>query len=806
MIQHYLKIAVRNLWKYKAYSIINILGLTIGMACVIIIMRYVQTELSYDNFHGKQEQIYRLNIEVTNPQTGEHNARAIGPYRLKKELEPDFPDFTEITRIVPAGRELIEFNDQRFSEEGLAFVDPNIFEVFHFPLIKGDPANVLEDPFSLVVTQEIGEKYFGKDDPVGKTITIRDRAFKISGIIAAIPDNSQFQFNMLVSMNCAEQVFSRIVLENWGEGSAETFVLIPADNKPADYEARLVDFVAVKLEAWAQAKPRIQMQPLTQIYLHSQDVSSFSTGGDIAYVYAFSFIAFFILVIACINFMNLATARSSLRAKEVGMRKVVGASRMQLVGQFLGESTILALLSLLLAVGLAYLVLPFFNSLTGMEMTMSVFDNWPVLLGLLGITAFVGLAAGSYPALLLSAFKPISVLSGTLQGGAKSGILRKVLVVFQFSISIFLLVVTGIVYRQLDYCKNINLGFDKDQLVVVEGTPTEMRGQYAQFQAELLNNPKIINAGASSRVPPGRLSSSIGTRPEGIPEDQRQGMQTVWTDFDMIETMGYEMAAGRSFSRDFPSDAKSAFILNEAAVKSLGWTNESAINKGFGSAEIDDWESGQWVDRDGKVIGVLKDFHFESLKREIVPTVYFIAPYMAWNYVIRLKTDNIPQTIDFIKNKWEQFNAEAPFEYTFVDENFAELYKTEERQAKVFFTFALFAILIACLGLIGLTSFTAEQKKREVGIRKILGASSFHIVYMLTKEFTGLVIIAFLIAVPFAWYLMQSWLEDFAYQVTVGVSIFLTAGLLSLLIAWLTVGLQTAQAALANPMDSLRQD
>ena len=342
--------------------------------------------------------------------------------------------------------------------------------------------------------------------------------------------------------------------------------------------------------------------------------------------------------------------------------------------------------------------------------------------------------------------------------------------------------------------------------MVLLSAPLSLREKFDQFQTELLANPNIINAAGSSRVPPGNLSSSLRARPEGVPEDQQRGMQTVWTDFDFIETMGLEIVSGRSFSRDFPADASSGFIINEAAVRDLGWTNENAINKTFGSSEIRDWNSGQWENKDGKVIGVLKDFHFESLKDEIIPTVYFIAPYMAWNYVIKIASENIPSTIEYIGNKWNQFNPDIPFEYTFVDENFAELYANEERQGKIFTVFASLAIFIACLGLVGLASFTAERKKKEVGIRKVLGAGSANLVLLLSKEFTILVLFAFLLATPFAWMIIRSWLESFAYQAPISASVFILSGLVTLLIAWLTVGYQTGKAALTNPIKALRHE
>lgn len=805
MYRNYLKTALRNLWKFRGYTLINILGLAIGVACVMLILLYVQSELSFDRFHENRDRIYRLAISTTNPRTQESSQRAIGPYRLAEEMAVDFPDFS-IIRFAPQSRELIELNDELFTEESLAFVDPEVFQVFHYPLIKGDPVKALENPYSIVLSQNAAQKYFKEDNPIGKSLTIRDRPFEVTGIMEDVPDNSQLNFDIFISMNCARQVFSRIVLENWGEGYVETFTMIPEGKKPSDYEDPMAAFVDVKFNDWSEFSPRIVMQPLSEMYLRSKDISSFSTGGDITYVYAFSLIALFILLIACINYMNLATARSSVRAREVGMRKVIGASRSQLIGQFLSESTLLTLFSLVLAVVIVYAVLPAFNNLADRQITFTLLDNWPLLVGLLGVAILIGIAAGSYPALLLSAYKPVAVFSGQLRQGFKGGLLRKGLVSFQFMTSIFLLIVTGIVYQQLQYCKKMDLGFNKEHLLLIPGTPLEVRGQYDQFAERLAANPRIISSAASSRVPPGSLSSSLRARPEGVPEEEQRGMQTVWTDFDFIETMGFEMAAGRSFSQDFSADAKTAFILNEAAVKAIGWTNESAIGKSFGSSEIADWDSGQWQNRDGTVIGVLKDFHFESMKEKIIPTVYFIAPYMAWNYVVRIKPDDITETISYVEDIWKSFNIETPLEYTFVDENFASLYRTEERQGKIFGLFAVLAILIACLGLIGLASFTAEQKKKEISIRKVLGASSLSIVNLLSKEFTALVLIAFLLAAPLAWYLMDSWLQDFAYRISIGAGMFLLAGLSALLIAWLTVGLQTARAAAANPINALQQE
>ncbi len=804
MLRSYVKTALRSLLKHKEYSLINILGLAIGMACVIMILLYVREEMSFDRFHVNKNRIYRLNLSMTNPQTGEQSQRAIGSYRLAREMEPEFPDIPNIIRFAPQGRTLVEYQDQRFYEEGLAFVDPDVFAVFTFPLLQGDPASCLADPFSVVISQEIAARYFGEAEPVGKVLTFEDNDFKVTGILDEPPGNTQLQLNMLASMNCADKVFSRIVLENWGEGSCETYVMLPEGAAAADFDGRLAAFVEVKLEAWKKASPEIVMQPLPDIYLHSQRISSFMTGRDITYVYAFTAIAIFILLIACINFMNLATARSAARAREVGLRKVVGALRHQLVWQFLSESVILAILSLLLALVLAAVCLPAFNSLAGKELTFHIFQDGLTLVGLFVVALVVGLLAGSYPAFFLSAFEPIRVLSGALQRGMKGGALRKVLVTFQFAVSIFLIVVTAAVYNQLEFARNRKLGFDQEHLILLPGTPSEMRAHYDKFRSELLSNPNIVDAAASSRVPPGRLRSSLTVRPEGVPEDQREGMQTVWTDFDFVETMGFELVAGRSFSREFTTDATAAFMLNEAAVQKLGWTSESAVGKAFGSSEITDWNSGQWQPRDGHVIGVLKNFHFETLRQKIVPTVYFVAPYMAWNYVIRIRPNDIPGTIDFIEEKWNALNPALPLVHNFVDENFESLYRAEEQQGKVFGAFGGLAIFVACLGLVGLASFTAEQRTKEVGIRKVLGASVSSIIMLISKEFTVLVAVAFVLAAPFAWFAMDSWLQEFAYHANLGASVFVLAGVLALVTAWLTVSYQAAKVALSDPSNTLR--
>jgi len=806
MFKNYLKTALRGLLKQKQYTLINIVGLAIGMASVILILVFVQDELSFDNFHTKGDQIYRVNFVTTHPKSGHVARRAIGPYRLAEELRPDFPDFESIIRFAPPGRTLVEYRGEKFYEEKFAYVDPGVFAVFSFDLLEGNPHEVLQDPFSLVVTRTTALKYFGDKNPIGQVLRFEEHDYMVTGVLEDIPANSQFQFGLLASMNAAEQVFPRIVLENWGEGSCETYVVLPPDQRPAAYQKRLSAFVAAKLTDFQAFSPHIELQPLDKLYLHSQNISTYVAGGDITYVYAFSAIALFVLLIACINFMNLATARSANRSKEVGLRKVVGAQRSQLMLQFLSESLLLAIISLLVALGIVALTLPAFNSLSAKTISLGVLGHGQLLATLFGITLFAGIVAGSYPALFLSAFRPTSVLSGTLKRGAKGRFLRRGLVTFQFAVSIFLMIVTAVVASQIDYARSSKLGFKKENLVLLSGTPLSLRARYDQFHNALLADPNIVNAAASSRVPPGRLRSELKARPEGVPENQTGGMQTVWTDFDFVETMGLELASGRSFSRQHPADATSAFMLNEAAVQRIGWTNESAIGKSFGSSEIKEWNSGQWQERNGQVIGVLKDFHFESLRQPIVPTVYFIAPYMAWNYVIRIVPENIPETLASIEAEWQKFNPEEPFVYSFVDEKFDKLYRNEKRQGVIFAVFAGLAILVACLGLVGLASFTAEQRSKEVGVRKVLGASVSHVVVLISKEFFWLVLAAFVVSAPVAWYVMRDWLQAFAYHVALTPGLFVVAGVAALLIAWLTVSYHAVKVAFTNPTTTLRYE
>jgi putative ABC transport system permease protein len=808
MIKNYITIAIRNLRRHKGYSLINILGLSIGMTCCVLMLLLVQDELSYDTHHKNANHIYRFSIQSQNPQTGEIRQRLMGPYLLAEALKTDMPDLS-IVRFNQ--REAIfQYGEKRFSEDRFFLAEPNVFDVFTFPLIKGHVKTALQEPFSVVITQDIAQKYFGNEDPMGKILEMNnDRQLTVTGVLEDRPENMHFRFDLLGSMNAAPTLFNRLRLENWGEGSVYTYVLLPPNVTPKSLEEPLLLFVKKHLgeDMVEKFQTKLNLMPLKDIHLHSH-ASEIEPNGDIVYVYAFSAIAFFVLLIACINFMNLSTARSANRAREVGMRKVVGAFRFQLIRQFLSESILLSVLAMLLAIALVELTLPWFNSFVQKELTVNYASNLTVVLGLLGITLFVGLVAGSYPALFLSHFQPITVLKGTFKNTGKGVSFRKILVTFQFAISIFLLIVTGVIYDQLQFAQHMKLGYNTEQVVVLPSIPDNNRRNFESIKQTWLNHPNIQNIALTSRIPSGQLSSRLTVIPEGIPEDQRPSMQTVWMGYDFFETLGMTFATGRSFSTQYTTDATSAFVINEAACRELGWTPEEAIGKSFGSSYIDDWDNGQWKPKKGHVIGVVKDVYFETLKEPVKPMVFFIEPYMAWRTIAVIQTNSVPETLNFIKQKYLELDAEQYFEfdYTFLNERFDKLYRTEEKQAQIFGVFALLAILVGCLGLLGLATFMAEQRTKEIGIRKVLGASIGGVVTLLSKDFIKLILIANFIAWPAAYFVMNQWLQNFAYRTHLNPTTFILGGVSALAIALITISYQAIKAARTNPIDALRYE
>jgi len=792
MFKNYLKIAFRNLIKHKAFSVINISGLAIGMACCFLIIIFVQDELSYDRFHERADRIYRISSE-------ENRRGVIANYPLvfsgiPPVLQNNYSEVLDYVRFDPRENVLIRSEDKEFYEGRLFYTDASVFDVFTFPLVKGDPESALREPYSLVLTQRMAEKYFSGENPMGQTLAIdNENDYKITGVLENVPRNSHIKFDFLASIATLETQDPRYgKLWAW---KCYTYLLLPKDYSYLDLERKLPDFIRRHRGKKAVEAYTFYLQPLTRIHLHSHLGFEVEANSDIRYVYIFSAIAFFILLIACINFMNLSTARSANRAKEVGIRKVLGADRSRLIKQFLGESLTLSLVVLPAAVALIELFLPAFNALTGKELRIDYFGNSVVFLGLIGILLFVGILSGTYPAFFLSAFRPAAVLKGRLRAGAGCSLFRKALVVVQFSISIVLIAGTIIITNQLDFIRDKKLGFDKDHVVVMPVMRSGIGQNFETFKRELLQNPGIQSVCGSTSAP-----SFVPTRsvfiPEGAEEGERLVLRNVLVDYDFIQTFGMEIKEGRDFSRDFATDKKEAFIVNEAAVRQFGW--ESPVGK-----KLIDLEGPT-----GHVIGVVKNFHFRSKHQKIEPLIFSLLPSSRYVYLISVKINpsNIRETLSFLKSQWKEFSSGWPFEYFFLDDNYDRLYKSEERLRHVFLTFTFLGIFIACLGLFGLAAFTAEQRTKEIGIRKVLGASVLNILILLCREFATWVLLANIIAWPVAYLAMNRWLQNFAYRINIGWAVFVAAALLALGIALFTVGFQAAKAALADPSDALRYE
>lgn len=802
MLTNYLKITLRNLLRQKFYAVINILGLAIGLAICLIILLFVRDELSYDRYHDKADRIYRVVTEWQ--RQDDRMSVAIAEYRLAIALETDFPEFEEVVRFSSAPGSVVRYKDIEFQEDRLFFADPGAFRMFDFELLMGDGEKILTEPFTIAISESTAKKYFSNQNPVGESLRFNDQYdATIAGVFRDIPANSHFQADIFIAMETGKQVFNNRVLNNWGELFSYTYVLLPKHVRPESIEERFPAFLEKNIGEGASERRSQYLQPLTDIHLHSQLYAEIQANSDIKYIYIASAIALFIILIACINYMNLATARSAKRAMEIGVRKTLGADRRALIGQFVTESILVALIALVLAVGLAALAMPAFNSFVEKSLTISIPANPGVYLLFLGLTVAVGLIAGSYPAFYLSSFDAQRVFMERSRRGTAGAWLRKGLVVFQYSISIVLIIATIIVFNQWSFLRDKDLGYNRENLVIVP-IPGDSINDYYSLKQQLEQNPDILSITASNKRLTGALSSNLNFKAENYKEDPQnpQSIKVVTVDHDFMKTLKPELVAGRDFDREFGSDAQEAFILNEAAVRMIGWQDDP-IGKWF---ETNDLVNNDWSTKRGKVIGVVKDFNMESLYNRIEPVVYFISrEWLNW-MTIRLRGSNVSQTIDFIKSKWTQYGAEQQFEYTFLDDQIAQLYRNEERFFTLFTVFTLLAIFIASLGILGLSAFTAEQRTKEIGVRKVFGATTVNIIVLLLREFTYLVLIGFVAAAPVAFLLMRNWLRDFTYRIDIGIWPFLLAVALSVLLAWLTAGFQSARAAMRNPVRALRYE
>ncbi len=804
MLKNYFKIALRNLKKHKGYTFINITGLAVGLACCLLIVLCVRDELSYDRYHDNADQIYRITLDAL---LGEQEINGpISPAPMAQALVSDFPEVVQATRLFTYMDEtLVRYQDSRFVEERFFFGDSTFFEVFTFPLLRGDPETALVEPNTVVLTESTARKYFGQQDPIGQTLRVNERTdYEVTGVMADVPTNSHFHFDFLGSLGTLDNSRNPI----WVSNNFRTYFILADGHSPEALQAKFPAMVenyagpqveqilGINIEQFFASGGRFafQIQAMTDVHLHSQLDFEIEPNGDITYVYAFSIVAFLILLIACINFMNLATARSANRAKEVGVRKVLGSNRRQLTLQFLMESMLLSVIALGVALVLAAVLLPVFNSLSGKALQIDYLDGF-MLSGVIGLAVLVGLLAGSYPAFFLASFRIVNVLKGQGQAGMKSSGLRSGLVVFQFVISIALMIGTAMVYRQVDFIQNKRLGFEKEHVIVLERFDA-LGPQQQAFKQQIQQHPNVVAVAAANTLP-GRSFGDTSFIPEGAPPEQIRNIRLLFTDFDLLETLNLELVDGRFFSRDFSTDSL-AIVLNEAAVKEFGWTE--AVGKRLVSPSFSG-EENEYI----TVIGVMKDFHFQSLRETIRPLGLFLGRNL--NYLaVRIEPGDVSGTLAAFEAQWKTFAPEQPFTYSFLDRDVDALYQADQRTGSVFGTFALLAIVIACLGLFGLAAFTAEQRTKEIGVRKVLGASVGGIVLLLSKEFTKLVGLAFVVAAPLAYFATNRWLQDFAFQADFSWWIFVLAGLAALAIAWLTVSYQSIRAALTNPVEALRYE
>lgn len=811
MIQNYLKMAWRNLMKHRFISFINLFGLTMGLACCLLISIYIIHETSYDRYHSKADRIYRLTRNFNNPDgTVTLRLSTVAP-PFGPLLKNDFPDIRQVTRLLPSGKTPVKYGEKLFSETQLFFADEHLFDVFDVDVTKGNPQKGLQDPFTVMVSEKIASKYFGNEEAMNKIIKINNQFnLKVTGVFRSFPSNSHIHPEIMVSFNTLKDsaVYGENQLRtNYGNNSFFTYFLVPENYPVKNIEAQFPAFID-KHMFFPGAPPTMKfsrltsldVQKLTDIHLYSHTDYEAEENGDITRVYIFAVIALIILLIACINYMNLATARSALRAKEIGIRKVAGAGKGELIAQFLSESVLIAWIAMILAVLIAWITLPWINRLSGLELTGRMLLNWKYMGPVILVPFIVGITSGIYPALFMSSFQPVKTLKGLFRAGGRSLSFRQALVVTQFGISIVLIITTAIVFQQLRYMQQAKLGYQKEQVLALPYYFTS-NSQYEAFRNELLGQNHIQTIGRSSRIPTGRLLDSQNAAAESGDSLQPVNAELKYLaiDQDFIPSYGIGMAAGRNFSKAIVTDTAN-FLLNETAVKVLGWPSaEKAIGRNF-----------SYGGTRGKVIGVVQDFHFESLRQRIAPMVLSMPNPALPNFYnalsVKIAGNNTTEAVASIEKIWKTYLPEIPFEYSFVDDSYNKLYQAEQRQGRLFTIFAGIAILIACLGLLGLSSFAITQRIKEIGVRKVLGAGTGSIVFLLSKDFMKLVLLAALIAFPVAWYAMSQWLADFAYRIPVSWWVFVAAGSIAAAIALLTVSILAIRAATANPVKSLRTE
>ncbi|MEZ2442369.1 ABC transporter permease [Chitinophaga sp. RCC_12] len=785
MLKNYFKIAFRNIVRHKAFATINIAGLAIGMACSIFILLWVQHELSYDKFHQNAGTIYRLTAG---------GATNSGP--MVPELKARIPAIKNFVRFSQPTTTVFETGTKKFEEKAVFYADSSLLQVFSFPLISGNAETALIRPDAVLITENMAKKYFGNEDPIGKILK-RDNKdnVEVTGVLKNIPANSHLQFDFIMPLSAIAQTDWRLRRNIWASYDFYDYVQLDENFKATPVALAGLNRQVNKIfgEHVKEDQPDMKLQALTDIHLRSNYHSNLPGQGNIQYVNIFFIVALFILAVACINFMNLATARSARRAKEVGLRKAVGAGRGQLIGQFLGESLFISFMAMLMAVGIVCLLLPAFNNLAGKELSIQLLDGKLIAL-LLGIALFTGLVSGSYPALFLSGFKPVEVLKGSIKMSGGNLYFRNGLVIMQFVVSIALLAGTAVVYKQLNYIKNRDIGFNKSNLLYMTMTG-EMGDKQLALNTELKANPLTANFTAITDPISNLTSSTTGVEWEGMAlQDKNIWFSKTWVTDGFFDVLQMKMVSGRALSATEFADSGN-YVINEKAAKIMGMTPAAAIGRSL-----------TFSGDKGTIVGVVKDFNYKPAQTAIEP---MILAFNKWNggiVLVRTQPGKAAATIQALEKISKQLNPAFPFSYGFVDQDINNLYKGEQQMGSLFNVFAMIAIFISCMGLYGLSAFMAEQRTKEIGVRKVLGASVFNVVYLLSTGFTKLILIAIVIAIPIAWFATNKWLGGFAYRVNVGWAIFLVASLAALTIAWITVGYESVKAAIVNPVKSLRSE
>lgn len=812
MLTNYIKVALRSIFRNRLTAFINIAGLALALLCALMIYLYVEDELQYDKYNSKADRIYRMTRNFLSPDGSVnlhlgHVAPPFGPL-----LKNDFGDFEEVVRTLQS-RTLMAYRTdgeevKSFNEERLFFAEPELFNIFDIHVTDGNPEKLLRDPFTAMLSKTTARKYFGEEQAIGKTLRLGNNYdVAVTGVFDDLPRQAHWHPEILVAFSSLNDstLYGRSRLEtNWGNNAFGTYVLVKDGFDQKITEAQFPDFLDKHMGPVLAANngplpstfTTLFMQKVTDIHLHSQLDSEIETNGNITNVYMMSVIGIFIVLIACFNFINLSTARATKRAKEVGMRKVSGAQKQQLIAQYLSESILIAMLALVIAIGFSWIALQWLNDFTSKSISIDFISNLPFSIGVLVFTALIGIMAGIYPAFVISGFQPVQILKGQKGAAGGKGGIRKTLVVVQFSISIVLMIATAITFQQLNYLNNRDLGYSKDQVVTLRYF-TDLSDNYDAFYNEVLKHSSIKNISRSSRIPTGRLLDSQGAAQIQQGDSMTTAnviLKNIRIDHEFFDTYEIPFVTGRNFSREILTDDSLGFVLNEAAVKMLGLNTTDILSRDF-----------QYGGVKGRVIGVVKDFHFESLHEEIIPMVFQASSF--YNRIsIKVAGNDMQTAIAHLENVWKNFIPHRPFEYDFLSMQYRQLYESEQNQGQLFTTFSVLAIVIACLGLFGLATFNTMQRVKEIGIRKVLGASTTHIVGILSKEIIVLVIIANVISWPLAWYFMDKWLDGFAYKVNLNFGIFALATFIALLIALLTVSSQTIKAALTNPSKTLRYE